>query len=212
MVFDDIYFSPENGLAETQHVFLGGNDIASRIQHATTFTIAELGFGTSLNFLATLQIWRQHAPQGATLHYHTIEKYPLDKATLQKALMPWQELEQEKIALLDVYPEEVSQSLKLCFHTIQLYVHIGDVEDQLAQQNFSADAWYLDGFAPSKNPQMWAPKVMWHVGRLTKPGGTAATFTVARLVRDGLQNAGFKLEKRPGFGKKREMLTAQKAP
>ena len=143
--------------------------------------------------------------------YHSVEKFPLDKKAMAQALTGWPDLESLTNQLLTVYPDAPQSRIKIDFGNIELNIHIGDVEEVLAQQSFGANAWFLDGFAPSKNPDMWSEKVLKRVGELTASQGTAATFTVARIVRDGLSSAGFELTKKPGFGKKREMLTALKA-
>lgn len=218
--FEDIYFSTEDGLAETRYVFIQQNSLAQRWpEHDRTFfTIGETGFGTGLNFLATWQAFRtykQQHPNGNTqqLHFISTEKYPLTRHDLQQALAVWPELTELSRLLSAAYiPEPATDHLHMSFDqgSVILDVWLGDVLDTLptlqTQKDGLMDAWFLDGFAPSKNPDMWCDALFRQLFRLCRPMGTLATFTCAGFVRRGLSAAGFIMEKRTGFGKKREML------
>lgn len=216
--FDDVYFSNDNGLAESRYVFLGQNDLANRwLNHdRPLFVVAETGFGTGLNMLATWQAFsdyrRQH-PQGNAqrLHLISVEKFPLSHANLSQALAQWPELSTLSARLLAEYPLPISGCHRLRLdENVTLDLWLGDVSQVLpsmeAGLNGEVDAWYLDGFAPSKNPEMWTPALFGQLARLARHGATLATFTAATLVRRGLTAAGFKMRRVKGFYKKREML------
>jgi tRNA 5-methylaminomethyl-2-thiouridine biosynthesis bifunctional protein len=207
--YDDFYFSKQGGLDETRHVFLEGNNLAQRFpQTDFDFAIGELGFGTGLNFLAAWQLWQQTAPEGAFLKFVSVEKSPISPADIAKTLTNWPELSELTNQFLEKYTEAPTQNTSYLFADglVSLTILVGDVMTVLPKKDFKADAWFLDGFSPEKNPAMWSEEVMQEVARLTKPNGTFATYTVARAVKDALKNADFQLEKRPGFGHKREML------
>ena len=211
--YEDVYFSTDNGLAETDYVFLQHNQLASRWQTLKdeNFTIAETGFGTGLNFLCAWQQWRQHAPQVAHLHFISTEKFPLSKADLAQAISLWPNLEPLSKALLAQYQNirEVFHRLSFDDGRVTLTLLIGDANQTLPQLNAQVDAWFLDGFAPAKNPDMWQPALFQQMARLSHQATTFATFTSAGEVKRSLQAAGFKVDKAPGFGKKREMLFGQ---
>lgn len=215
--FGDLYFSAEDGLAETSHVFLEGNGLpaawekrAEETSGTPLFTICETGFGTGLNFLATLELWAAHRPPGARLHFISLEGYPLSASDLEKAHAAWPRLKPFSEELLKHYPPLVPG-----FHRceladgITLTLLFGEAAQMLGSLELSGskvDAWFLDGFAPSRNETMWSPAVFHEMGRLSGPGTTLATFTVAGAVRRGLGEAGFEVSKTPGFGRKRDML------
>lgn len=215
-LFDDVYFSNESGLEETQYVFLQKNGLPQRfLNHDRCyFHIVETGFGTGLNFLLAWQNFRaaqQQAPDACCdrLYFSTFEKYPICHADLQKALLHWPMLAELAALLLAQYPEPLAGCHRLTFDDgrVTLDLWLGDVHDsmpQLSAQN-SADAWFLDGFAPSKNPQMWQPELFAQMARLSRVGTTVATFTCAGLVRRGLAEVGFSVKKTKGYGRKREM-------
>ena len=198
--FDDIYFSVEDGLAESRHVFLAGNGLPEAWV-GRDFTIFELGFGTGLNFLAMLQAWR--AQPGKSLRYISVEKYPLEWPQIEGVMQQWPELKAEVTLMEPVYPQGGP-----LVAGVTLELHIGDVMAVLPAIAGPVDAIFLDGFAPAKNPDMWGEGVMQGLCRLSRPGTTVATFTVARAVRDGLANVGFQIAKARGYGRKRDMLTA----
>lgn len=212
--FGDVYFSRENGLAETRYVFLGYNQIEERfaaLAPNTTFVVAETGFGTGLNFLATWQAWQQHASPDARLHFVSVERYPLSLQDLRQALSLWPELAPFAEALLDQYPAAVFGPHRLVFADgrIRLTLYFGEAQEAWANLQFLADAWYLDGFAPALNPDLWLEQLIAQIARHSSPGATVATFTAVGAVRRALQAAGFSMRKVPGFGRKREMLAGQ---
>lgn len=207
--FQDVYFSSDNGLLETEYVFLQGNDLQARWQQAdlTDFTIIETGFGTGLNFLCAAQLWLAHAPEHAVLHFISVEKYPLSLTELTTALALWPQLSALSTPLLEQYPALLDQqTIHLYGHRVQLTVHIGDATEQLSRISNLADAWFLDGFAPAKNPDMWQAGLFQTMAAHAHSTTTFATFTSSGDVRRGLIHAGFQVNKRAGFGKKREML------
>ncbi|MEO3679542.1 bifunctional tRNA (5-methylaminomethyl-2-thiouridine)(34)-methyltransferase MnmD/FAD-dependent 5-carboxymethylaminomethyl-2-thiouridine(34) oxidoreductase MnmC [Rheinheimera sp. FR7-31] len=215
--FDDVYFSNDGGLAETDYVFLQHNGLPERwrTHSRSTFHIIETGFGTGANFLLSWQRFRQFReqyPQARCkrLYFSTVEKFPLSHADLRKALTVHDELRQLCQQLLHVYPLAVSGCHRLSFDngTVILDLWFGDVSTLLPHLDTPADAIYLDGFAPSKNPDMWQPNLFTNLYRLSRPGTRLSTFTSAGLVKRGLIEAGFTVAKVKGFGRKREMLTA----
>lgn len=207
--FGDIYFSG-GGAEETRHVFLDGNDLPRRFSCADRFTIGELGFGTGLNFLSARALWRRVRRPGATLNFLSVEKYPLGPDDLRRAGAAWPLLTDDVDALAHAYPPPVGGFHQLRFADgVSLTLGLGDAADLLSSCEAAVDAWFLDGFSPAKNPQMWSEALLREVARLSAPGATLATFTVAGAVRRGLEAAGFSVAKRAGYGRKREMLTAR---
>jgi tRNA 5-methylaminomethyl-2-thiouridine biosynthesis bifunctional protein len=207
--FEDVYFSTAGGIAETQYVFLQQNKCPECWQGKSDFVIAETGFGTGLNFLATVKLWLETANPSSKLHFISVEKYPLSKQNLQQALSVWPELKELRSELIAAYPSSTSgyHQRWLFDDRVSLLLLQGDVVDMLSQLNARVDIWFLDGFAPDKNPDMWSDKVFEQMARLSQKGSRFSTYTVAGFVRRGLQAAGFEIEKVKGFGKKREMLT-----
>jgi len=211
--FGDIYFSVEGGLEETRAVYLTACGLPERWTEPQflnrSFVIAELGFGTGLNFLALWQMWKAHRQEGQRLHYVSVEKFPLSREDLQKALSVWPELKDEAAALLAVWPGRVRGVHRLHFDGgLTLTLCHDDVVPALAGLSMRADAWFLDGFSPAKNPQMWSPEIMARIGQLSARGARVGTFTAAGFVRDGLAAAGFNVRKTEGFGRKRHRLEA----
>lgn len=208
--FADCYFSRQNGLAETRHVFLQGNRLPQRWQGREQFVIAETGFGSGLNFLATWQAWQVDPQRCGRLHFISIEKHPIAKNTLRELLVAWPELQTFAAELLENYPPLVAgfHRLRLAQGRITLTLCFMDVQAALTELVTQVDAWFLDGFAPSRNPAMWALPVMQAIAGLSHAQTTLATFTAASEVRCNLQAAGFRVEKHKGFGKKREMVVA----
>ncbi|MBU2964972.1 bifunctional tRNA (5-methylaminomethyl-2-thiouridine)(34)-methyltransferase MnmD/FAD-dependent 5-carboxymethylaminomethyl-2-thiouridine(34) oxidoreductase MnmC [Amphritea sp. 2_MG-2023] len=213
-LFEDIYFSIDDGLAETNHVFLDSNQLPERFATASTFTIAETGFGTGLNFLATWKLFREQAPASAKLHFISVEKYPIALDDLIKALALWPELSMFSEQLIVQYPCHSPGFHQLSFDDgrIMLTLMLGDAIDCYRQLEARVDAWFLDGFAPSKNPEMWCAELFQQIGRLSHTDTTFATFTCAGIVKRGLRDVGFPVKKVAGFGRKREMLVGTYSP
>ncbi|MCD1647441.1 bifunctional tRNA (5-methylaminomethyl-2-thiouridine)(34)-methyltransferase MnmD/FAD-dependent 5-carboxymethylaminomethyl-2-thiouridine(34) oxidoreductase MnmC [Marinobacter adhaerens] len=210
--FGDVYFSRDNGLEETRHVFLQHNQLPERfsqIPEGGSFVIAENGFGTGLNFLAAWQAWQGHAPaHTATLHFVSVERFPLTRQDLTRALALWPELKALADELLLHYPPLVRgvHRLVLAGGRVRLTLFFGDINDAWQSLDFHADAWFLDGFAPACNPDMWLENTICQVRAHSKPGTTLATFTSVGRIRRALMEAGFRMEKTSGYGRKREML------
>ena len=219
--FDDVYFSNQDGLAETHYVFLEGNQLWERwvnYQEAH-FVIAETGFGTGLNFFAVTSLFRefrQKYPDSPLkrLYFISFEKYPLLLDALQQAHLAYPQFSHLAQHLQQHWLNPIQGCYRFHFDETSLDLWFGDVAENLPQlgdyMNGKIDAWFLDGFAPSKNPDMWNEQLYQQMFRFTKPQGTFATFTAASAVRKGLENAGFNIKKRKGFGKKRECLSGQK--
>ncbi|WP_051284479.1 FAD-dependent 5-carboxymethylaminomethyl-2-thiouridine(34) oxidoreductase MnmC [Nisaea denitrificans] len=212
--FGDVYFSTEGGLAESRHVFLEGNGLPAAWAGQSDFTIAETGFGTGLNFCAAVQLWLETRPPDGLLHYVSVEGYPLSAGECFRALAQWPELDFIAAALRQRYPEPVPGMHRIHFEEwgVVLTLAIGEVGAMLSGLHGRIDAWFLDGFAPSKNPEMWRDEVLTEVSRLTVPEGSLATFTAVGDVKRGLAQRGFKVRKTPGFGSKWKMIVAQKVP
>ncbi|MBY5967559.1 MULTISPECIES: bifunctional tRNA (5-methylaminomethyl-2-thiouridine)(34)-methyltransferase MnmD/FAD-dependent 5-carboxymethylaminomethyl-2-thiouridine(34) oxidoreductase MnmC [Halomonas] len=212
-VFDDVYFSRHDGRAETEHVFIHANHLPQRFQEWTLerpFVIGETGFGTGLNMLCAWQAFDQHAPAGARLHLVSTERYPMSAADLAQALAGWPDLADRAAALIEAWPEPVIGVHRLTLSPrVTLDLHIGDSSERLALLDGRVDAWFLDGFAPAKNPDMWQPALFEQMAARSRPGATFATFTCAGIVKRGLKAAGFQWRKVPGHGRKREMLAGE---
>jgi len=209
--FDDVYFSKSGGLAEAEAVFLAGTGLPELWQNRDRFALCELGFGTGLNILALWSAWKKTRLPHAQLHISTIESFPLARADAERVLSNFSEVSELSELLLSRWPVRAYAPQRLWFPEdgLSLTLFTGEAETVLAGLTGQFDAWFLDGFAPARNPGMWSPELFRHVARLSAPGARAATFTVAGDVRRGLEAAGFAVEKKPGFGKKRERLEAQ---
>ena len=207
--FGDIYFSVDGGLEETRAVFLNGCGLPEAWQARAVFTIAELGFGSGLNFLAAWQLWAETARPEQRLHFVSIEKFPFDPAQLARALSAWPELRPFSEPLIAAWPGRVKGLHRLNFGNVTLTLIHEDALTALEQlDTLKADAWFLDGFSPSGNPAMWSETVMAGVAESCAPGARLATFSVAGSVRTALKQAGFEVRKMPGFGRKRHRLEA----
>lgn len=221
--YQDVYFSRASGLDEARYVFIQHNQLTQRWpdKSGQGFTIAETGFGTGLNFLATWQCWRQHLA-GLTgerphLHFISVEKHPLTQADLKQALALWPELQTFSEQLVEQYPIAVPGFHRLYFaeDNLSLTLIFADVAEALTELDAVVDAWYLDGFAPAKNPDMWTEDLFSNMARLSRraatdqPAASFSTYTAAGMVRRGLQAAGFKVNKVAGFGQKRDMLSGE---
>jgi tRNA 5-methylaminomethyl-2-thiouridine biosynthesis bifunctional protein len=213
-VFDDVYFSDKSGLDETRYVFIEQNRLAERfaaLPEGGRLVIGETGFGTGLNFLCAWQVFEQHAAAGARLHFVSVEKYPLSPADLQRALGLWPELKVFADQLLEQYVaiHQGFQRLTLDNGRVTLTLLIGDALEQLPQLDARIDAWFLDGFAPAKNPDMWTAELFAELARLAAPGASISTFTSTGWVRRLLNAAGFKMKRTPGIGHKWEILRGE---
>lgn len=210
--FDDIYYSSDDGLAETEHVFIQHNELIERFStlKKPVFSIIETGFGTGLNCLCALQHFIDLAPTNTTLHFTSIERYPLSPEDLIKANKNWPMFCALSAELQKQYAHLTTglNQFRLCHGRIHLDLWVGDVNECMPNITTTADAWFLDGFAPSKNGDMWLESLFNHISRLSKNHTSVATFTSAGNVRRQLQRKGFQVTKVKGFGKKREMLRA----
>ena len=205
--FDDPYYSLDNGLAETQHVFLCGNNLPSRFVDG--FQIAELGFGTGLNFIATLDQWRKSKIEGK-FYFTSFEAFPVTPADMIKAYEQFPEIANISCEIAP-HLEQLLETGTLSLHDAHLHLITGDARETVSQWDTQADCWYLDGFSPAKNPELWEANLMKAVYAKTCAGGTAATYTAAGFVRRNLSDAGFDVERVKGFGRKRHMSVARKA-
>ncbi|MCO6384949.1 tRNA (5-methylaminomethyl-2-thiouridine)(34)-methyltransferase MnmD [Oceanicola sp. 502str15] len=196
--FDDPYFSLENGLAETRHTFLAGNGLPGRLCEG--FHVGELGFGTGLNLLA---FWQAAREAGVAVRYTGFEGFPMSAAEAARALEPFAPAFPELAeALVAGWPEAGG---RFSAPGLEAEVIAGDARTTLPDWTGRADAWFLDGFSPAKNPELWEPELMAEVARHTAPGGTFATYTAAGHVRRALEAAGFDVARAPGYGRKRHM-------
>ncbi|GFE64989.1 tRNA (5-methylaminomethyl-2-thiouridine)(34)-methyltransferase MnmD [Litoreibacter roseus] len=195
--FDDPYYSLDNGLDETRHVFLQGNDLPARF--ADGFHIAELGFGTGLNLLTAWQAWQAAGTPG-TLQFTSFEAYPMEADDIARALSAFPELDTDLVVNAFTTGQTRIQT-----DGLEVQIIPGDARDMVPAWDGLADAWFLDGFSPAKNPELWDPELLAAVGRHTAPSGTLATYTAAGHVRRALADAGFEIHRVPGFGRKRHM-------
>ena len=209
--FNDTYFGTENGLQESRHVFLEGCDLPRRWRGKDRFVIGETGFGTGLNFLAVWQLWQRTSTGSQTLHYLSVEGFPLDRDVLRACLKPWSELNPLADMLSNAYPDPQTGMHRLFFDhdRVVLTLLCGPVLPVLRNLDATVNAWFLDGFAPDRNPEMWAKDIFCELARCSHTEVRLATYTVAAHVRDGLEAAGFAVEKRSGTGRKREVLVAR---
>jgi len=209
--FDDHFYCRSDGRLECGHVFLSGNDLPHRWRRGAPFRIAELGFGTGLNLCETWRQWRQTAPEGASLDFTSFERFPMARADIDRALAHWPEIERERTILTASWPDRPAGRVEIQLQAnVRLTVVCGVALESLAAEQVAFDTWYLDGFAPARNPDMWSSELMAEVFRLTVPGGRFATYAAAGFVRRNLTAVGFSVERRPGFAGKREMLCGMK--
>ncbi len=202
--FDDPYFSLEDGLAETRHVFLDGNDLPARF--GGDLRIAELGFGTGLNLLVTWDAWVQ-AGRSGTVSFTSFEAFPMAPADMGTALAHFPTLAGYAARLLAAWTPDAGRiALE---DGLTLDVIIGDARRTLPAWQGLADVWYLDGFSPAKNPELWEPALLQAVAKHTRAGGTAATYSAAGHIRRALAEAGFTVTRNPGYGRKRHMTRAR---
>jgi tRNA 5-methylaminomethyl-2-thiouridine biosynthesis bifunctional protein len=212
--FGDVYHSADSGPGQARHVFVDGNDLPRRWAGARVFTILEIGFGLGLNFLATWREWRADPARCERLHFVSIEKHPFDRGALETLHLRYGEFAPLAEQLQQAWPPLVAGLHRLHFEgeRLTLTLAFGDADLLTPRLRLRADAIYLDGFAPRRNPEMWSQQLMQRLARLARPGTTIATYSSAGMVRQGLEAAGFALEKSPGFGRKREMLRGSFAP
>lgn len=206
--FDDSYFSREDGIAESEYVFLTHNRLNERWQNGKTFCIGELGFGTGLNFFLTLKLWQQNRKPGQICHYYSVEKYPIRLGQLQAIHRQWPQFQPHYQQFYQNYPNNLPGHHIIEYAELGLILHlmIGDAVEMYSQVVDKMDAWYLDGFSPAKNETMWSETCFSMLAERSKAGSSFATFTAAGFVRRGLNKVGFEVFKVAGFGKKREML------
>lgn len=212
--FGDIYFSQDNGLLESRHVFINGNDLSTRLAQLSDyayFQVGETGFGTGLNILALWQLWQQVRPKNhSKLHVTTVEKFPLSKSDLIRALKVWPELEPLAEQLTQQYPLPIAGCHRLSFaqERFSIDLWLGDAHDvfPVIPKTSTVDAWFLDGFAPSCNPEMWEEQILKNIVRLSKIGTTFTSFSVAGVLKRGLSTQGIQISRPRGFLHKRQML------
>jgi tRNA U34 5-methylaminomethyl-2-thiouridine-forming methyltransferase MnmC len=209
--FGDHFYCRTDGRLECGHVFLDGNGLPARWHGRQAFRIGELGFGTGLNFCETWRQWKLHREPGALLDFISFELYPMRAADIDRALSHWPEIDAERAALVAAWPNEPSATIRLTLDDQTfLSVVCGAAIDGVRAAVSGFDAWYLDGFAPSRNGDMWSLDLMRLVCEKTAGGGRFATYAAAGFVRRNLQAAGFAVERRKGFAGKREMLCGVK--
>jgi len=211
-LYGDVYFSRSSGMAETAHVFLQPNALAERfaaLSAGERLVIGETGFGTGLNFLCAWALFERTAPLDTGLHFVSVEKHPLTRDDLQRVLTLWPELQGQAQQLLDQYVAVNPGFQQFRFGRVVLTLLIGDVLDCMSNLDAQVNAWFLDGFAPAKNPDMWQPEVFDQLARLSAADATLATFTSVGSVRRALKEAGFEVKRIPGFGQKWESLQAR---
>ncbi|MBS0336653.1 MAG: bifunctional tRNA (5-methylaminomethyl-2-thiouridine)(34)-methyltransferase MnmD/FAD-dependent 5-carboxymethylaminomethyl-2-thiouridine(34) oxidoreductase MnmC, partial [Proteobacteria bacterium] len=211
--YGDVYHSSEGGPAQAAHVFLGGNGLPERWRGRARFTILETGFGLGVNFLATWAALRADPAGPARLHYVAVEKHPFSAEDLGHLHARHPQFAALSTQLRAAWPMLVPgmHRLELDSGRVVLTLYFGDVSTALPQLRLAADAFFLDGFSPAKNPEMWAPSALKHLGKLAAQDATCATYTAAAAVRDSLAAAGFAVDKRPGFARKRDMLCGRHA-
>lgn len=205
--YKDIYFNKNNGLDESLHVFLQGNSLPSAWEKYNKTTIIETGFGTGLNFLACWDLFEKEAQRNQKLHFISVEKHPLSPDDIKKSLDRWRDIFGKKLDLLVTkYPLRIPGFHKVILNeNVELLLIFEDVHDALPKVETLADFWFLDGFSPATNPDMWDEKLYTHIARLSHSNTRLATFTAAGHVRQGLESAGFDVQKIPGYANKRDM-------
>ena len=209
--YDDIYFDKTDGVKEKEHVYLNANDLANRIQFSSKLCIAELGFGTGLNFILTWRLWKKNRKPNSSLTYISFEKAPLSKKEMTRVYKKFKELNDFSDQLIQKLTDNYKTNRTIYFKSENInLILIYDDFSLLTNFDFKADIWFLDGFAPSKNPEVWDNSYYKNIYNRTNLKGSLSTFTSSGLVRRGLALAGFSVTKVRGFGQKREMLRAIK--
>ncbi|MCB5201198.1 tRNA (5-methylaminomethyl-2-thiouridine)(34)-methyltransferase MnmD [Neorhizobium sp. T786] len=210
--FGDHFYCRSDGRLECGHVFLAGNGLPQRWETSETFRIGELGFGTGLNFCETWRQWKLARRPGTRLHFTSFELYPMRAEEIGRALAHWSEIDAERQALVAAWPDEPAGRVEIVVdEQTKLTVIVGPAFDGVTAEQPDFDAWFLDGFAPARNPDMWSQGLMQAIHDRTVPAGSFATYAAAGFVRRNLQGAGYAVERRPGFAGKREMLCGRKA-
>ena len=204
--YDDPYYSLQDGLAETRHVFLAGTGLPGRFREG--FRLAELGFGTGLNLCAALRAWRDAGAPGP-LRYDGFERHPMPAGDLARALAAFPGIAREAEEVAAAWAAATGPVRELRLPDLVARVHVGDARALVPRWEGAADAWFLDGFAPARNPALWEPALLGAVAERTAPGGRLATYSAAGAVRRALAEAGLEVERRPGFGRKRHMTVAR---
>lgn len=207
-LYRDSYFSRSGAMAESRHIFLQQNRLPHRWLDKITFHVCETGFGTGLNFLLCAEFWRRFAPRDSVLQYTSIEKHPIPRGHLEAIHRAWPSLGLFSCRLLETYPPSLPGRHSLVFPDWRIRLEL-IFDDALMLESYlekNVDAWFLDGFAPEANPEMWSEALFQAMGRWTAGQGTFATFTAAGFVRRALMDQGFSVERIPGFSGKREML------
>ncbi len=210
--FHDVYFSALDGISESRYVYLEGSGyLAALARENRRIEVGEIGFGVGLNFILTLDVFLKEAKPGQTLHYHAFERYPVHLDDLKRLYAAYPELAEASGMLLDHYPLLTPgvHSLRLAGGRVRLWLSLGDAKEQMSLSDFRVAHWYWDGFAPRQNPDAFDPGLFREVSRLSRPRAQGASFTSAGWVRRAIEASGFRIEKRPGFGKKRECIRAE---
>lgn len=212
--FDDVYFSAHDGLAESRHVFLQSNFLPAAWLDKKDFVIAETGFGTGLNFLAAWKLFQEAGKTCQHLHFISFEKFPLNAEQINEYLEPWiSEFPDLLEALVEHYPIVVPGIHRIDFNDrVSLTLVFDDMNEAIPNIGAVVDCWFLDGFRPASNPDMWSDTLFENMARLSREGTRLATFTAAGFVKRGLKEAGFDVEKIRGYGRKREMLIGRYLP
>jgi tRNA U34 5-methylaminomethyl-2-thiouridine-forming methyltransferase MnmC len=209
--FGDHFYCQTDGRLECAYVFMDGNGLPARWQDGKDFRIGELGFGTGLNLCETWRQWKLSRPAGGHLHFTSFELYPMQREEIDRALAHWPEIDAERKGLVSLWPDAPQGIVTLELDSsTRLTIVCGSATDTVPAVPMPFDAWYLDGFAPSRNPDMWSPELMADVFAKTAEGGSFATYAAAGFVRRNLAAAGFEVRRRPGFAGKREMLFGTK--
>ena len=209
--YNDIYFDKLNGPKETEHVYLNTNNLTKKFKNKQKFVIAEIGFGTGLNFLLTWKLWKENRKTNGSLTYISFENAPLSKKDIERVYKKFKKLDGYSRFLLKNIPERCKSTHRIFIKAdnINLILIYDDITS-LINFNFKADTWFLDGFSPKKNPLVWTDKLFKQLYNFTNLDGSLSTFSVAGHIRRGLLKAGFKVSKVSGYGNKKEISYAIK--
>ncbi|MDX1958523.1 MAG: bifunctional tRNA (5-methylaminomethyl-2-thiouridine)(34)-methyltransferase MnmD/FAD-dependent 5-carboxymethylaminomethyl-2-thiouridine(34) oxidoreductase MnmC [Leptospiraceae bacterium] len=210
-VFQDIYWSTEGGLEEKKYIFLEGNDLENKFKSEKNFSILELGFGAGLNFFTTLELFAKNRKQDSKLNYISCEKYLLDEKTHREVLNDFPEIEVYTDNFFQKYKDLNPRYIEVHFPEfgVNLQILKGDALTNLKELETEIDCFYLDGFSPSKNPELWNKEIFFELARIGKENSSFATYSVSRSVKDALTESGFEWKESKGFGKKKGMLSGK---